>query len=84
MNSLEYVGFTAGLFVSVSVLPQIIKSWKTKSTKDISIYWNAINLIGQLLWIIYGVGTSSISLIVMSSVSFLMNFSMIVLKMRFG
>lgn len=84
MDSIEYVGFIAGLLVSLSVLPQIVRSWKTKSTKDISIYWNSINLVGQALWIIYGWGINSSSLIVMSSISFLMNSSMVALKLKFG
>ncbi len=39
MNHTELLGFAAGSFVAVSLLPQAIKSWKTKSTKDISLLW---------------------------------------------
>ena len=84
MQSLELIGFTAGLLVAVSVLPQVVKSWRTKSTKDISIYWSAINLAGQCVWMYYGFLISSPSLVVMCSVTAALNVSMIVLKVRFG
>lgn len=84
MNNVEIIGFTAGIFLAVSLIPQIIKSWKTRSTKDISLIWSLINLIGETLWIVYGFYLNSYSLIVMSSISFLMNVFMMSLKIKFG
>ena len=84
MISSEYIGVTAGIFVAVSVMPQIIKSWKTKSTKDIAISWSLINLGGQILWIVYGFLINSSSLVVMSGISLVMNLSMVVLKLKYG
>ncbi|EKE26247.1 MAG: hypothetical protein ACD_4C00356G0003 [uncultured bacterium (gcode 4)] len=82
--SIELIWFIAWILVATSVLPQIIKSWKSKSTKDISINWSVINFFGQILWIIYWFLMNSPSLIVMSSIALLMNFSMIILKLKFG
>jgi MtN3 and saliva related transmembrane protein len=84
MNPIEYIGFIAGILVAFSVLPQILKSWRTKSTKDVSIYRSIINLTGQVLRIIYGFMIASWALAVMSGITFLMNLSMIVLKLKFG
>jgi MtN3 and saliva related transmembrane protein len=84
MEIKEVIGFAAGIFVASSLLPQVIKSWKTKSTKDISIAWSLINLTGQLLWLIYGIAISSSSLIIMSGITFVMTLSMVFLKIKFG
>jgi MtN3 and saliva related transmembrane protein len=84
MEPIEFLGFTAGGLVAISLLPQLIKSWKTKSTKDIAISWTLINLAGQILWIAYGVFISSISLVTTSSITLMMTISLIVLKLRFG
>jgi MtN3 and saliva related transmembrane protein len=83
MNN-ELIGFIAGIFVAISVLPQVIKSWRTKSTRDVSILWSLINLVGQALWIFYGVRIQSYSLVIMSSLTLILNVSMIILKVRFG
>ncbi|MBI5807880.1 MAG: hypothetical protein HZA74_05720 [Ignavibacteriales bacterium] len=82
--NVELVGFIAGLFVASSLFPQVLKSWKTKSTKDISIAWNVINLIGQLIWLLYGILIGSISLIVMTTLTFLMVLSLLILKIKYG
>ncbi len=80
----ELIGFIAGSLVAISVFPQVLKSWKTKSTKDISISWSIINLAGQLLWVYYGILIVSYSLVIMSSITLVMNVSMIILKLRYG
>ncbi|MFH1586810.1 MAG: PQ-loop domain-containing transporter [Candidatus Diapherotrites archaeon] len=38
---IDLLGYAAGLLVVISLLPQTIKSWRTKSTKDLS-YWRYI------------------------------------------
>jgi MtN3 and saliva related transmembrane protein len=84
MELIELIGFAAGLMVAISSFPQLIKSWKTKSTKDIAILWLIINIFGQILWITYGVYKDSISLIVMSFITLLMVGSVFILKLKYG
>ena len=47
---LEIVGYLAGFIVAVALTPQVIKAWRTKSTKDVSITWNLILMAGLLIW----------------------------------
>ncbi len=84
MFNVEIIGFLAGIFTSCSLVPQTIKSWKTKSTGDISISWMLINLSGQVLWITYGLMISSISLVIMSSITLVFAVSMLFLKIKHG
>jgi len=80
----EVIGFMAGSLVAISVFPQVLKSWRTKSTRDIAISWSVINLAGQILWIVYGFLIASYALVIMSSVTLVMNVSMIILKLKYG
>lgn len=84
MNNTELIGYIAGSLGSISLLPQVIKSWRSKSTKDISILWSSINVVGQAFWIIYGVLVSSQPLIVMSSINLGLGFFVFILKIRHG
>jgi MtN3 and saliva related transmembrane protein len=84
MFNSEIIGFMAGILVASSLIPQTIKSWKAKSTSDISISWMLINLSGQTLWIIYGFMISSISLIVMSTITLVLAISLLILKIKHG
>ncbi|MBI3619160.1 hypothetical protein HY213_03985 [Candidatus Peregrinibacteria bacterium] len=81
---MELIGFIAGSLVAISLLPQVIKSWRTRSTKDIALSWTLINLSGQILWIVYGVEIQSASLVIMSSITFLMAAFILMLKMKNG
>lgn len=84
MNSIELIGFFAGGLVSFSLLPQVIRSWKTKSTQDIALSWMLINLSGQVLWIFYGFMIQSSSLVIMSGITLVMTLSLIILKLQYG
>jgi len=55
MQYIDYLGFFAGALILASLVPQIIKSWKTKETKDISLAMFVIYLIGVVAWLIYGI-----------------------------
>ncbi|MAG91881.1 hypothetical protein CMO83_04355 [Candidatus Woesearchaeota archaeon] len=83
MASFELVGYTAGLLVAVALIPQLIKSWKTKSTKDISIIWTSILMTGLALWIVYGIGNLIWPIIVFATIEFLMTLSLFVLKLMY-
>lgn len=51
----DILGYVAGIMVVISLLPQTIKSWKTKSTKDLSLWRYIIYVLGLLLWVSYAI-----------------------------
>ncbi|NET40438.1 SemiSWEET transporter [Okeania sp. SIO2B3] len=55
MNLVTALGLLAGSLTTISFLPQVIKTWRTRSTKDISLEMFAIFCSGVLIWIIYGI-----------------------------
>ena len=83
LDTTEFIGLIAGCLVSVSFLPQLIKSWKTKSLNDITYSMTLINVGGQILWITYGIRMQALSLIIMSRVTLIMTLSLFVLKFRY-
>jgi len=66
-----YLGLLAGALTTSSAFPQLIKSYRTKSTEDLSIWFLIAILSGVTLWILYGVAVSDIPLILTNTVSFL-------------
>ncbi|NES70093.1 MAG: hypothetical protein F6K24_35220 [Okeania sp. SIO2D1] len=55
MNLVTALGLIAGSLTTISFLRQVIKTWRTRSTKDISLEMFAIFCSGVLIWIIYGI-----------------------------
>lgn len=64
MTSITLIGLLAGSLTTIAFLPQVIQTWKTKSTKDISLGMFLTFCTGVLLWIIYGILVKDIPLIV--------------------
>lgn len=64
MTSITLIGLLAGALTTIAFLPQVIQTWKTKSTKDISLGMFLTFCTGVLLWIIYGILVKDIPLII--------------------
>lgn len=49
----DIIGYIAGMVIIISWIPQVVKSYKTKSVNDLSIVMIILILTGTLLWISY-------------------------------
>jgi MtN3 and saliva related transmembrane protein len=83
MNSVDLLGFIAGILTTVSLLPQMIQIWKTKSAKDISLETFCILATGVLLWVIYGIRIMAYPIIICNSLTLAFVSTIIALKIKF-
>jgi MtN3 and saliva related transmembrane protein len=81
---IDIIGYTAGALVIGSMIPQIIKSWKTKSTKDISVFRYIIYIFGIIFWMIYSFMIKSLPMMISNSVALIFAFSIFYLKLNYG
>lgn len=77
MNYIDLIGLFAGICVTVSVIPQIVKVWRTKKVKAISLMTFSVLTFGIMVWIIYGILKNDLPIIITNSFSFLLNLIMI-------
>jgi MtN3 and saliva related transmembrane protein len=49
------VGLIAGGIMTFSVLPQTLKLYKTKSSRDVSMLYTTLAFIGTVGWLYYGI-----------------------------
>ncbi|MGY9025078.1 MAG: SemiSWEET transporter [Candidatus Pelagibacterales bacterium] len=54
MNWIHYIGILAGTLTTLAFVPQVIRVWRLKSAKDLSIWWLIIFCTGVSTWLIYG------------------------------
>ena len=59
----EFIGSLAATLTTLSFLPQVIKTWRTRSAADFSWIWLGCFAAGLLLWLIYGLAIGSLPLI---------------------
>lgn len=79
----DIIGYIAGILMSVTMLPQIIKSLKTKSVKDISLLMIIILIIGSFLWMIYGILINSLPIIIMDAIAVFVNSAQLLIKIKY-
>lgn len=84
MDPVTLLGILAGAITTIGLLPQVIVSFRTKSTKDLSMGMLTMMSSGLLLWIIYGIMIQNIPLLMADSVSFLINSGLLIMKFKHG
>jgi MtN3 and saliva related transmembrane protein len=77
MDFTNVVGLLAGTCVTLSVIPQILKVWKTKKVKEISLLTFSILTFGIAVWVVYGFLKDDLPIIITNSISLLLNLTMV-------
>lgn len=80
----EAIGLTASVLLSVSAVPQIVRSLRTKQTGDLSLTMILLFLIGFCLWIVYGWLIRSLPVIITNTVSLGSMLVALYVKRRYG
>jgi MtN3 and saliva related transmembrane protein len=77
------IGLTAGFCTTVAFLPQAIKTWKTKSAKDLSLGMYSIFCTGIVLWLIYGFLINDLPVILTNLASMILATSILYFKLSY-
>ena len=83
MDTVILIGYMAGTLTTISFLPQVIRSWKTKSTHDISFAMLVLFGLGMLLWAIYGFWIESLPIILANVITFGLIIVLLAMKVRY-
>ncbi|MCC5602019.1 SemiSWEET transporter [Nostoc sp. CHAB 5714] len=67
----------------MSFLPQMFKTWRTKSAKDVSMVTLVTFITGVFLWLIYGIYLQALPIILANSVTLLFNLIILWLKIKY-
>lgn len=78
------IGLIAGTLTTLSLLPQVIKTYRIKETKDISTLMYVILMTGMLLWTTYGILIHSLPVILANSFSFILAAIILFFKIKYG
>ena len=84
MDFVTLLGLVAGALTTISFLPQAIKTYKSRSTKDISLEMFSLFTAGVFLWLVYGLYLNALPIILANAVTFVLAFIILVLKLKHG
>lgn len=77
MSAIDIIGLFAGACVTISTIPQIIKVWKTKKVKQISLRMFGTLTFGIAIWVVYGILKNDLPIIITNSISLILNLIMV-------
>ncbi|NJL36692.1 MAG: SemiSWEET transporter [Leptolyngbyaceae cyanobacterium RM2_2_4] len=78
------LGLVAGALTTIAYLPQLIKTWKSKSAEDLSWSMLITLCIGIVLWLIYGTYVHDLPVILANVVTLILSSIILVLKLHYS
>jgi MtN3 and saliva related transmembrane protein len=80
----EILGFIGGTLTTVSFIPQLIQVFKLKSAREISLLFTTLLLAGILTWLVYGIYSRLMPVIVANAVGGVLNALLLYAKLKYG
>lgn len=83
MLHIDWLGTVAGSLTTVAFLPQVIKTWRTRSAQDISGLTFALFGSGVALWLLYGLMLDLWPVILANGVTLVLSLVILWFKLRY-
>jgi len=80
----ESLGFVAGALVTCSLIPQLIRVFRLRSAREISMLFTTLLLLGLILWLTYGVFFRLIPVIIWNAVGIILVVVLLYAKLKYG
>lgn len=81
--NLTILGLVAGGLTTIAFVPQMIKTWQSRSAKDVSFVMLITFISGIFLWLIYGILRQDVAIIAANGVTLIFNLVILALKIRY-
>ena len=79
----EWIGVAAGTLTTLSFVPQVLRTWRTKSAEDVSLWMLLAFNGGILLWLTYGLVLRKPSIIYANGLTLLLSLTLLGMKLRY-
>lgn len=83
MDAGDTLGLIAGTLTTAAFVPQVVKTWRTRSTHDISLGMFALFSTGLVLWLVYGVMIGSLPIVVSNVITLVLALTILFFKLRY-
>ena len=81
--TVTHLGYFAGVLTVVSFVPQVVRAWRTKRTRDLSLGSFALLITAGSLWVIYGATSRDWPVVATNSGMVALNVALLTAKVRY-
>jgi len=78
------IGWLAAFCTTACFIPQLVRIWRLRSAREISLITYLVFSLGVFLWLLYGVFIHAVPIILANAVALVISLTILALKMRFG
>ena len=79
----EILGYLAAFLTTASFLPQVYKTWKTKSAEGLSLTMYIVFFTGIVCWLIYGIYLNSMPIILANTITGVSALALIIMRLKY-
>ena len=83
MDFVSIIGCVAGMLTTIAFVPQVIKTYQTKTAKDLSLSMFLIFFAGVCLWTIYGIIKNDIPIVLTNCATLTLSGALLYFKLTF-
>lgn len=80
----ELLGLLGGALITLGFIPQILRVFRLRSAREISLPFTLLFLAGVIFWLLYGVSLRLLPVIFWNAVSFFLVSLLLYAKLRYG
>lgn len=80
----DWLGLVAGALVTCSLVPQLIRVFKLRSAREISLLFNTLLLLGIITWLAYGIYLKLIPVILWNAIGAALIAVLLYAKLKYG
>lgn len=81
---IDIIGYIAGFFTTICLIPQLVKIVITKSANDISLSTFLVLILGQILWIIYSILIFDLRILIANIISVILGSLIIIFTLIYN
>jgi len=85
MDSITVIGLIAATFTTISLFPQLLRSWRTRTKpsgdRTFATY-STLFCVGIFLWLVYGIYKNDLPMMIANSLSFLQGLTILIIQVQ--
>ncbi|MBD3164617.1 hypothetical protein GF323_05435 [Candidatus Woesearchaeota archaeon] len=84
MNHITLIGLAAAALTTLAFLPQAIRVWKLRETRDLALSTFMMFTVGVFLWLVYGLLRNDLPVIMANLITFILAATILGFKFKYG
>jgi MtN3 and saliva related transmembrane protein len=82
VSPVTLLGYVAGACTTLALVPQVVRTWRTRSARDLSLGMFVVMTAGIAMWLAYGLLIRDLPLVLANGTSLMLSATILSMKLR--